>query len=187
MSDPDSSDDVPKRRITRVLRAVAEFLEGGQRVLAAAAGIVVALATVYAVLVGAGSDGHTATSAQSSVTPPPVSTARSLNVRCRLDRPPRPGTTVQLTYRVTSSEDLRVGLGAGLYDDAGNDHSTGEGDQDSVEIPVGTSNLTRPVLVPRDLARGHYELNGEIWPENRVGAEGAELLREAPCARFVVR
>jgi hypothetical protein len=92
-----------------------------------------------------------------------------------------------MTYRITSSEDRWVGLGAGLYDDEGTDHSTGDGDQDSVEVRTGSSSTTRPVLIPKNLPRGHYELNGEIWPENRVGAEGAELLREAPCARFVVR
>ncbi len=185
MADRESADDGSERRVTRALHALEEFLQGWQRVLAAAAGVLGGLAAVYAayvVLFGAGSDGQTTTSAQSSVPSP----SRSLSVRCRLDRPPRRGATIQLTYRFASSEDMRVGLGAGLYDDEGNDQSTGYGDRDSVEIPTGTSTATRPVLVPGDLSPGHYELNGEIWPENRVSAAGAEVLQEAACANFAV-
>jgi hypothetical protein len=185
MADPESANDGSGRRATRALRTLEEFLRGWQRVLAAAAGVLGGLAAVYAayvVLFNAGSDGQTTTSAQTSVPSP----SRSLSVRCKLDRPPRQGATIRLTYRFTSSEDMRVGLGAGLYDDEGNDQSTGYGDRDSVEIPTGASSATRRFLVPGDLSPGHYELNGEIWPENRVGAEGAEVLQEATCANFAV-
>jgi hypothetical protein len=110
-----------------------------------------------------------------------------LTVEC--DAPSRllPGTLVTLAYNIESRSAIDVGLGAGLYDKAGVDRSTGIGDRDSLPLQVGPNRLTRPFEVPRGLPAGRYELDAEIWPANKVGADGVETLADSPCAFVTIR
>jgi hypothetical protein len=124
-----------------------------------------------------------------STTPTPTLTpipTAVIRVKCSISQQLRPGITVQLTYDIESSHGLTVGLGAGLYDNVGTDHSTGYGDLDSVPLAIGKNTETRPVLIPGSLPPGRYELDAEIWPQNKVGTNGANTLAEATCAYFDV-
>jgi hypothetical protein len=91
-----------------------------------------------------------------------------------------------MTYEINSNEPVKAGLGAALYDNQGNDHSTGYGDIDSALIPAGQSNRSRPVQFPSNLPAGRYEMDAEIWPDNEVGKNGANTLADATCAFFKV-
>jgi hypothetical protein len=110
----------------------------------------------------------------------------SLRVGCRLDGTVRAGARLQLTYLLESSQAQRVGLGAGIYDDAATDHATGAGARDNVEIAEGESRVERSLTIPPDLERGRYELVAEVWPPRRLGAGGADVLAEAACTSFEV-
>jgi hypothetical protein len=133
----------------------------------------------------------------SSPTPTPtpmVSQSRStvpgplrLSLHCTLQDPVvRAGTTVEMTYDFSSNEIAEVGLGVGLYDDQGTDYSDGTGDIDTYLLVAGKSAKTRPVNIPGNLHPGTYELDAEIWPPNKIGADGANTLAEDTCAFFTV-
>ena len=113
--------------------------------------------------------------------PAPITLACSLN-----SAHPRPGMTVTLTYAIQSKQPMQVGLGAGIYDDQRNDSSTGTGDIDSIQLVQGDNTKTRIVPIPKDLPSGTYELTAEVWPPNKIGADGAEILADTPCATFSV-
>jgi hypothetical protein len=75
-------------------------------------------------------------------------------------------------------------LGAGLYDEKGNDHSNGDGDVSSFTLKQGNSSPSRPVTIPAHLPPGKYELDAEIWPANAVGQNGINDLTDATCGYF---
>jgi hypothetical protein len=134
----------------------------------------------------------------SSATNPPVnagsespSTSSSgplkLAVRCTIDRSQlRAGVTMQLTYTINSTRQINVGLGAGVYDQTGNDHSTGFGDIDSIPLTPGRNVKERPLQIPGSLPPGRYEVDAEIWPPNKVGADGSNTLADGTCGYFNV-
>lgn len=110
-----------------------------------------------------------------------------LSLHCTLKDPVvQAGTTVEMTYDFSSNEKVQVGLGAGLYDDQGASYSDGIGDIDSYLLAAGKSAKTRLVDIPSNLHPGTYELDAEIWPPNKVGADGANTLTEGTCAFFTV-
>lgn len=92
--------------------------------------------------------------------------------------------TVQLTYHIDSSTPRQVGLGAGLYDEQGNDHSNGDGDVSSATIQQGQSSPSRAVIIPANLPPGKYELDAEIWPPNEIGQNNINELVDATCTYF---
>lgn len=106
---------------------------------------------------------------------------KHVTVEC--DAPPRilPGKLATLAYDIKTQAAVDVGLGAGLYDEDGVDHSRGTGDRDSVGLQRGNNRVTRPFMVPADLPAGTYELNAEIWPANLIGDDGVETLADSPC------
>ena len=111
----------------------------------------------------------------------------TITVSCALSQISlRPGMTVQLTYHIHASSATTVGLGAGLYDSQGNDHSTGTGDIDSIAIPAGASIESRPVPIPAGLPPSTYELDAEIWPPNEIGDTGVNDYADATCTLFAV-
>ncbi len=63
----------------------------------------------------------------------PVATS----VGCTITGSLQPGQTVELTYHFDSSAARQIGLGAGLYDNTGKDHSTGHGDIGSYQLAPG--------------------------------------------------
>ncbi len=110
-----------------------------------------------------------------------------LTVTCRLSqRQVSRGETVQLTYTLNSNEAASVGLGAGIYDNQGTDHSEGFGDLPDFALSAGRSLKSRPVLIPARLPAGQYEVTGEIWPANQIGARGVNTYADPTCAYFTV-
>jgi hypothetical protein len=108
------------------------------------------------------------------------------SVGCTITGSMRPGQVVQLIYHFDSSASRQVGLGAGLYDSTGNDHSTGAGDINSYHLAQGKSSKTRPVPIPAHLPVGRYELDAELWPPNEVGQNGAQTIATATCGYLTV-
>ena len=123
-----------------------------------------------------------------SPTPTPPTPAPSLmTLGCKLsDKKLRAGLTIQLTYQVYSPVARRVGLGAGLYDEQGTDHSNGDGDVSVFTLKQGQSSPSRPVTIPADLPSGKYELDAEIWPANKIGQNGVNDIIDTTCANFNV-
>jgi hypothetical protein len=120
-----------------------------------------------------------------SLSSPP--TSPDLNLRCSLNtRSLHSGITVTMTYNVILNRADMVGLGAAIYDNSGNDHSTGYGDVDSIQLPSGQSKNSRPLPIPSNLPPGRYEIDAEIWPPDEVGQNGANTIADAPCAYFTV-
>ncbi len=116
-------------------------------------------------------------------------TSTTVNIRlgCSLNtRSPHPGVTITMTYDMILSRPDVVGLGAAIYDDSGNDDSTGYGDIDSIQLPQGQVRESRPVPIPGNLPAGNYEIDAEIWPPNEVGQDGANTIADATCAYFTV-
>jgi hypothetical protein len=109
------------------------------------------------------------------------------NVGCTISGSLRPGQTIQMTYHFDSSAARPVGLGAGLYDNVGNDHSTGTGDIGNYEMAAGRTTKSRPVPIPAHLPPGRYELDAELWPPNEVGRNGAQTIAAATCGYLTVR
>jgi len=97
-----------------------------------------------------------------------------------------PGITTMLTYTIGSNQAATVGLGAGIYNNLGNDESTGYGDVASFPLKAGNNTYSRPVYIPSSLGSGRYEVDGEIWPANEVGAPGANTYAGPTCAWFSV-
>jgi hypothetical protein len=108
-------------------------------------------------------------------------------VSCTLSKSLQPGQTAQLTYHFVSSGGQPIGLGAGLYDSSGNDHSTGHGDIGSYTVMAGRTSRTRPVPIPARLPAGRYELDAELWPANEVGANGIQTIATAACGYLTVQ
>jgi hypothetical protein len=98
-----------------------------------------------------------------------------------------PGAIVRITYHINASESFPAGLGAGLYDNAGHDHSTGYGDLSDLPLPKGLSSASRPVLLPQNLPASYYEITGEIWPANEIGQNGVNTYADPTCGYFTVR
>jgi hypothetical protein len=94
------------------------------------------------------------------------------------------GITVELTYKIDANRQAHVGLGAGIYNEEGQDYSTGFGDINSFDLRAGRTVQTRPVLIPANLPPGQYEIDGEIWPPDQVGANGANTYAGPTCGRF---
>ncbi|MGH3837739.1 MAG: hypothetical protein ACRDSF_18855 [Pseudonocardiaceae bacterium] len=91
-----------------------------------------------------------------------------------------------MTYNIDTTAAVDVGLGAGLYDEHGNDHSPGTGDVDNLPVATGFKRVTRPFIVPADLKPGSYELTAEVWPANKIGSPGVETLADSPCALVTI-
>jgi hypothetical protein len=98
-----------------------------------------------------------------------------------------PGAIIRITYHINANESFSAGLGAGVYDNAGNDHSTGFGDLSDVALPKGPSSISRPVLLPPKLPASYYEITGEIWPPNEIGTNGKSTIADPTCGYFTVR
>lgn len=96
------------------------------------------------------------------------------------------GETITLTYTIVASDAIEVGLGAGLYDTAGSDQSTGFGDVDQYHLASGRNRVNRPFRVPSTLPSGAYELVAEVWPANKIGADGVETLAGGHCGTVTV-
>lgn len=160
---------------------VVEWLNRNRERVVALTGLALALGGLIAAI-------HFDLFASSGTTTQTSTVASTLKITasCSLDKSPRPGVTVELTYHIKASRRARVGLGAGLYDNNGNDHSTGQGDIDSLAIPAGASARTRIVPIPSKLPAGTYELDAEIWPPNQIGADGKDTLTDPHCAYFKV-
>lgn len=92
-----------------------------------------------------------------------------------------PGRKRHVYLRIRSNKKINIGLGAGLYDNAVKDHSTGIGDVDSVLVQTGRTNMTRRFIAPSDLSPGTYEVVAELWPANEIGAPGAETVADDQC------
>ena len=117
----------------------------------------------------------------------PSRTESPITLSCSLSQGQlAPGMTVQLTYHVHSLTTRQVGLGAGLYDDQGNDHSNGDGDVDNTTLPQGQSSPSRPVVIPANLPAGKYEITAEIWPANEIGQDNVNDIIDTTCTHFSV-
>jgi hypothetical protein len=112
----------------------------------------------------------------------PVATS----VGCSFTGTMKPGQTVQMTYHFDSSAARQVGLGAGLYNNAGIDNSTGTGDISDYQLSPGKTAKTRPVPIPAHLKPGRYELDAELWPPNEVGQNGVQTITTATCGYMTV-
>ena len=82
----------------------------------------------------------------------------------------QPGAVIEMTYVLTVVDGTtRVGFGAGVYDDAGYDHSNGDDDRWDEPVQHGTNTLTRFVILRDDLPIGNYTLAGEVWRAGKIG------------------
>jgi hypothetical protein len=57
---------------------------------------------------------------------------------------------------------------------------------DGYQLVVGTQSVTRALLLPSGLPADRYEIDAEIWPNGKIGANGAGVLAEATCGYFNV-
>jgi hypothetical protein len=105
-------------------------------------------------------------------------------VACKITSSVHPGKQITATYTITSNRTIKVGIGAGVYDSAGVDQSTGYGDLDGYQLTPGTQEVTRVIEVPSGLPAGHYEIGAEVWPSGKIGADGTEVLAEGLCGYF---
>ncbi|HEX8860563.1 MAG TPA: hypothetical protein VGC06_16020 [Actinomycetes bacterium] len=110
----------------------------------------------------------------------------ALTVACALPEHVSPGETITLVYGIDAPKPMHVGLGAGVYDGKGHDHSTGLGDVDDLALAAGATHQTRPVEIPDSLPSGRYEVAIELWPANQIGEDGADTLADRPCGSFEV-
>lgn len=117
-----------------------------------------------------------------------VGTSGPVRISVTCEAPPRirPGELIGLTYSIDATAAVDVGLGAGLYDEQGTDHSTGTGDVDNLPVAAGFKRVSRPFKVPADLKPGSYELTAEVWPANKIGDEGVETLADSHCALVTI-
>ena len=122
----------------------------------------------------------------SSASPQSMSQKLNISVACKIPAQVHSGEQITATYTIRSNQPVKVGLGAGVYDSGDNDHSTGAGDQDGYQLAVGTQTVTRIIALPTGLAADHYEIDAEIWPNGKIGANGANTLAEATCGTFNV-
>jgi len=128
----------------------------------------------------------TALPTSSSPSAPSPTPSLNISVTCQLPGPVREGQQTTATYKITSNQVIKVGLGMSVYDSGGTDHSNGNGDMDGYQLVVGTQTVKRELLVPSGLAADQYEIDAEIWPNGKIGAGGADTLAEATCGFFNV-
>lgn len=124
-----------------------------------------------------------------SSTPAPTSTVKpsSITVGCSLSRKNlKPGMTLQLTYHISVSSAVLAGLGVGLYDNQGHDHSNGRYDRNAFPLMAGSHSYTRLVAIRANLAPGRYEMDAEIWPPHHVGQNGFNTWADHRCAYMTV-
>jgi hypothetical protein len=110
----------------------------------------------------------------------------NLSVSCRVPSGVHEGEQITVVYAITSNKSVKVGLGAGVYDSGGTDHSTGTGDEDRYQLAAGTPTVTRIIALPSGLSSGQYEIDAEIWPSGEIGASRVNVLTEATCGFFKV-
>jgi hypothetical protein len=151
---------------------------------------------IVAVIASSSGSSHSSPpgTASSSPAPPTTGTPPSsksspklkISVVCRI--PPRihEGEQITAIYTITSNQSVKVGLGAGVYDSGRTDHSNGTGDKDGYQLAVGTQKVTRILVLPSGLSTDQYEIDAEIWPTDKIGADGVEVLAEATCGLFKV-
>lgn len=136
----------------------------------------------------------TASSQSSSTTPPPSISlpALAVSATCELSgfgkqEVASPGSKVAVSYTLVANTADNVGVGAGVYgSDRSRDYSNGDGDVDDLRIASGTNSLTRLVSIPSDIGPGDYEIDVEIWPANKIGADGADTYADAVCGSVSV-
>jgi hypothetical protein len=121
-------------------------------------------------------------------TPSSPSPSQKLNVTvaCRIPPSVHSDERITATYTITSNQAVKVGLGAGVYDSGGADHSIGAGDQDGYQLTAGIHTAIRIIELPAGLSADQYEIDAEIWPDGKIGANGANVLAEATCGTFNV-
>jgi hypothetical protein len=117
---------------------------------------------------------------------PSPSQKLNISVACKIPRAVHEGERITAIYSITSNRSVKVGLGAGVYDSGGNDHSTGTGDEDGYQLTVGSQAVTRIIVLPTGLSADQYEIDAEIWPNGDIGATRANVLAEATCGFFNV-
>jgi hypothetical protein len=98
-----------------------------------------------------------------------------------------PGAQVTLKAVILAGRARVVDLGAGLYDEDGEDSSTGFGDLDSYQLVSGGQEPERLLEIPASLKPGRYEVVAELWNARDKGVNGKEAIGEATCATFTVR
>jgi hypothetical protein len=130
-----------------------------------------------------------------STTPNPANTTQpgpspsqklNMSVACRIPAGVHEGEQITAVYTITSNRSVKVGLGAGVYDSGGTDHSNGTGDEDGYQLAVGTQTVTRILVLPSGLSPDQYEIDAEIWPNGKIGAPGVSTLAETTCGFFKV-
>jgi len=126
-----------------------------------------------------------APSATTSALPSPTQPL-NISVVCKLPPAVHKGEQTTATYVITSNQAVKVGIGAGVYDSGGTDHSNGDGDMDGYQLKAGTQSVTRKLILPSSLQADQYEIDAEIWPSGEIGANGANTLAEATCGYFNV-
>ncbi|WP_433081339.1 hypothetical protein ACQP1P_45810 [Dactylosporangium sp. CA-052675] len=104
----------------------------------------------------------------------------SIAVTCALITQPGDDRNFRVSVNIVSRQPATVGVGVSLYDDSGEDLSTGAGDIDSLNIGAGETPLLLQPRAPQILRR-RVEVRVELWPPNKIGQEGARLLGEAVC------
>lgn len=121
--------------------------------------------------------------------PEPLKNGEILSTLCSTDtRRISRGLAFDVTYRVKATRSGTVGLGAGVYDGAGHDYARGDGDVSQHVLPAGDAIITRSVVVADNAPMGRYEVVAELWPTDKIGQEGVEVLLrgEATCGTVTV-
>lgn len=112
---------------------------------------------------------------------PSVTPSLNISVTCQLPGNLQQGQQTKATYTITSNQSIKAGLGLGVYDSGGTDYSNGDGDMDGYQLSTGTQSVSRDVFLPTGLDAGRYEIDAEIWPNGKIGADGVEVLAEGHC------
>jgi hypothetical protein len=104
---------------------------------------------------------------------------------CTVSPAPHAGGQVSLTYTIDATKAGTVGLGAGIYDDAGDpvEHDD-TGDRNSLSLHAGEQQYTRKLILPDHLPRGTYDIAGEVYPTGKVGK--GETLTDETCTKMPV-
>lgn len=203
--EPTSNDDAQTQAGGRLKRWTANLTQF-QRLLAAAGGVIGALAVVVGAVIGllhidGGTHSSSATKqpsppdhpvsvrsapVTSTTVPVPSSQALVISVACQLPSGLHEGDQTTATYTITSNQSIKVGLGAGVYGSDRNDYSNGDGDIDGQQLIIGSQPVARGIHLPSGLPVGRYEIVAEIWPNGKIGMNGVEVLAEATCGYFSV-
>lgn len=121
--------------------------------------------------------------------PEPLKNGEIFSTSCSTDtRRISRGLAFDVTYRVKATRSGLVGLGAGVYDEAGVDYARGDGDVSQHVLPAGDAIINRSVVVADSAPMGRYEVVAELWPADKIGQEGVEVLLrgEATCGTVTV-